>query len=665
MVSIYLSGTMTLDTEPVYADGSSSTQLGNPFVTATGVIGFYLAAPERVDLGIQPPGEAQVVFPDIDVSESGASSITLTFPGGGTSSTQVGASASAAGNNATALGVSAVASGISDTALGEASAASGGSSLAVGQGAAAQAFQSTVVGQGASAGISATQGVAVGQGATTSAGNAVAVGSGASSAFAHSTALGPGAVATAAGQVMLGTASDTVVIPGALLSPSGTTDWLNVRAPAFGAVGNGVADDTMAIQNAINAAALLGTGGGTVYLPAGNYKVNLAALVPQPGVRVTGAGRLATQIISTANSIFNMGGATLIDGFEIDHVTLQVTGFDLFTGVNVARLGVHDCQLIQNSAGQSIWNATTSGSQVMLECRFERNSEYVYGATRTVEAWFLSSASGSTQINQNVWKDTVCFNQNSDASRYWYHIQNTGSNNAANSFQNIVFEHCYGGMIWLESHTRAQIEQCFAWDVASAGGTISNHLIKITKNAGGLASSRNTIINSPRNQSGVTFAASTGDISLDASCVQTTIISPAASGDLALYLGGSTGVKIINTGSGSGNVVKDSATTAVAGAGTGTSPPSPVVTAGPTNESGTVTFGTGTTPSAGNQAVVTFGNPFSVVPTIIISPVNVASAALALAGVSPSASGFTVASGNAPSASQSNVTYGFRWFAIA
>ena len=120
MVSIYLSGTTTLDTEPVYADGSSGTLLGNPFATSTGIIDFYLAAPERVDLGIQPPGLPQVIMPDIDVNEAEASSITLTFPGSGTSSTQVGASAIAASNNATAFGASAIASGVSDTALGEA-----------------------------------------------------------------------------------------------------------------------------------------------------------------------------------------------------------------------------------------------------------------------------------------------------------------------------------------------------------------------------------------------------------------------------------------------------------------------------------------------------------------------------------------------------------------
>ena len=61
------------------------------------------------------------------------------------------------------------------------------------------------------------------------------------------------------------------IAPAAALSfvrPRGST-VLNVRH--FGAVGNGSADDTTAFQNAVNS---LPSGGGTVYVPAGNYKID-------------------------------------------------------------------------------------------------------------------------------------------------------------------------------------------------------------------------------------------------------------------------------------------------------------------------------------------------------------------------------------------------------
>lgn len=46
----------------------------------------------------------------------------------------------------------------------------------------------------------------------------------------------------------------------------------SVRDAAYGAVGDGAADDTAAIQRAIDAAST--AGGGTVYIPAGNYRIN-------------------------------------------------------------------------------------------------------------------------------------------------------------------------------------------------------------------------------------------------------------------------------------------------------------------------------------------------------------------------------------------------------
>jgi polygalacturonase len=42
----------------------------------------------------------------------------------------------------------------------------------------------------------------------------------------------------------------------------------------FGAMGDGITDDTAAVQTAINAA--METGGGTVYFPDGDYRLGLA-----------------------------------------------------------------------------------------------------------------------------------------------------------------------------------------------------------------------------------------------------------------------------------------------------------------------------------------------------------------------------------------------------
>jgi len=65
-----------------------------------------------------------------------------------------------------------------------------------------------------------------------------------------------------------------------------------VSVKDFGAVGDGVTDDTTAIQTAFNS--LNSAGGGTAYLPAGTYKVTQIAL--RPTVNVLGDGITSTII---------------------------------------------------------------------------------------------------------------------------------------------------------------------------------------------------------------------------------------------------------------------------------------------------------------------------------------------------------------------------------
>jgi len=79
----------------------------------------------------------------------------------------------------------------------------------------------------------------------------------------------------------------------------------NVKDP-YGAIGDGVVDDTAAIQRAIDAAA---AGGGVVFFPPGTYKITSTLTVPS-NVTLQGAGMGLTTIYMPSANFTNTTAAT-------------------------------------------------------------------------------------------------------------------------------------------------------------------------------------------------------------------------------------------------------------------------------------------------------------------------------------------------------------------
>jgi len=412
----------------------------------------------------------------------------------------------------------------------------------------------------------------------------------------------------------------------------------------YGATGSGTTDDTAAINEALSAANT--AKGGVVYFPAGTYLIS-SALVGATGVRLTGDHRSVSTIVSTSSSVLAMGGSFIV-GMEIDHLTLEVAGADLITGCDLKALHLHDCQLIQNSAAYAIWNGT-SGS-LMIECVFQRNLESVAGATRSIAAWYFSGGGG---INANVWRDNVCTNTGADATQYWFEViaSANGATNEGNTWDNITFENPLGGMINLQSATRCRIQMCLAWD---ASATIAKTLIAIQGNAGGGVCTDTLIIGSPRASSGFVMGTGVYDISVDAATTHTTIIHPTK--NALINLGGSTAATIL--GAPAFMAVSGATPTAVYGAGADNGASTPTVTAGPDNHSGQVTFTTGSAPTTGSQVKLTFGTPFAVTPTVMITPGSGQTAGLLCAVESVSATGFSLYAGGTPAP---DTSYNFYW----
>lgn len=106
------------------------------------------------------------------------------------------------------------------------------------------------------------------------------------------------------------------------LSGISTSLFYNVKDSRFGAIGNGVADDSGAINSAITAAS--NAGGGVVFIPAGTYKL-LSNIVPVDGVNILGVGYGSVLKPNTLKTLLITANNCFISNIRID-TSLQVSG---------------------------------------------------------------------------------------------------------------------------------------------------------------------------------------------------------------------------------------------------------------------------------------------------------------------------------------------------
>lgn len=96
---------------------------------------------------------------------------------------------------------------------------------------------------------------------------------------------------------------------------------ISVTDPAFGATGDGVTDDSAAIQAAFDAA----TGGRTVFMPAGTYLINSEIVASSLGMSIRGEGEKTQILLGSADARLR------IDNFRIRLRDFYVNGQDIAT----------------------------------------------------------------------------------------------------------------------------------------------------------------------------------------------------------------------------------------------------------------------------------------------------------------------------------------------
>ena len=149
------------------------------------------------------------------------------------------------------------------------------------------------------------------------------------------------------------------------------------------AIGNGVADDTAAIQNAIFTAS--GAGGGTVYLPTGTYLVhvpvggNSVAINLANNVVLKGDGMTATQLKLTgynpANYGFTFGSyaCTRIGLYNLGfYNTATGTSWNVDIGSSSETFAI-GCQFLADAGKDAIWGYNTGS--VIRNCSIKVNEQ--------------------------------------------------------------------------------------------------------------------------------------------------------------------------------------------------------------------------------------------------------------------------------------------------
>jgi hypothetical protein len=161
---------------------------------------------------------------------------------------------------------------------------------------------------------------------------------------------------------------------------------LNVKNPAYGAVGDGVTDDTAAFSNVL---AVAGAISAPVYIPAGTFLIN-QPLNLQSGVSLRGAGRGQTTLLAGPDLIAS-GGAVLQKVCESASDTMiDISVTDLTIDAVAGPSGEVDAIWMDSSVSEAIAYHGTGCARVTV-----RNA-------RTGIRWDANNVDGGP-MNNELW----------------------------------------------------------------------------------------------------------------------------------------------------------------------------------------------------------------------------------------------------------------------
>lgn len=223
-----------------------------------------------------------------------------------------------------------------------------------------------------------------------------------------------------------------------------------VSVKDFGAVGNGVTDDTAAIQAAITAVGL--AGGGLVFFPAGFYRVSSTLNVVHQSVRLVGASRWATMI---KQGTLNSGIIRLTNFFcGLEHLSFMYDGTPVAGATAIYCSGSY-CTLkdfvVRNSHTALEWTQGVAGKVTDFELLdYEAIGLYAHGLNDLFVSRFIINAGnasrgtlGGIRLVNKVEAFICCdgdiilglYSMTTEATSY-----TLGNRPAYNNFSNVFFD---------------------------------------------------------------------------------------------------------------------------------------------------------------------------------------------------------------------------------
>ncbi len=257
----------------------------------------------------------------------------------------------------------------------------------------------------------------------------------------------------------------------------------------FGAVGNGSADDTLAIQDALNAGS-----GRTVYFPAGTYRVS-STLVVKTKTTLLGDG--INKSILKLTSGFSASTAMLrndvvtgtvnvyydtdieVCGLTFDGNSNATRTSELLAFIKVLNLNFRNCA-VQN--GTFIGLACSASKNVVVsQCYFTNNGRPIPSTVSGPAVWFATTAQGTPY---DVRVENNYFYDNNWSAAYFMPVRGSFSNNnCVDNGESTIFASDAGSFLRIENNciagaTRSNISasgiECGAPYTIITGNTIES-----------------------------------------------------------------------------------------------------------------------------------------------------------------------------------------------